>query len=84
MATLLQSYFAYPSDAPKENNYTYKTYVYAQPKPGNDHYASDFESRLQFWLRLSSDQFPRLGAAGTIHTGVSRRHQHTKSTERSS
>jgi hypothetical protein len=46
MATLLQSYFAYASDAPKENNYTYKTYVYAQPKPGNDHYASDFESRF--------------------------------------
>ena len=46
MATLLRSYFAYASDAPKEKNYSYKTYVYAQPKPGNDHYASDFESRF--------------------------------------
>ena len=46
MATLLRSYFAYASDAPNEKNYSYKTYVYAQPKPGNDHYACDFESRF--------------------------------------
>src|SRR5215467_15190640 len=46
MATLLRSYFAYASDAPEEKNYSYKTYVYAQPKPGNDHYADDFESRF--------------------------------------
>src|SRR5215468_7253129 len=46
MATLLRSYFAYASDAPEEKNYSYKTYVYAQPKPGNDHYACDFESRF--------------------------------------
>jgi hypothetical protein len=45
MATLLRSYFAYASDAPNKN-YSYKTYVYAQPKPGNDHYADDFESRF--------------------------------------
>ena len=35
MATLLRSYFAYASDAPNEKNYTYKTYVCIQPKPGN-------------------------------------------------
>ena len=46
MATLLRSYFAYASDAPNEKNYSYKTYVYAQPKPGNDHYAGDFECRF--------------------------------------
>ncbi len=37
MATLLRSYFAYGSDAPKDKNYAYKTHVFAQPKPGNDH-----------------------------------------------
>ena len=45
MATLLRSYLHYPnSDRP--DGYGYKTYVFAQPKPGNDHYAADFESRF--------------------------------------
>jgi hypothetical protein len=44
MATLLRSYLAYAADAPSGKNYTFKTYVYAQPKPGNDHYATDFEN----------------------------------------
>ena len=42
MATLLRSYFHYSGGAPK--NCSFKTYVYAQPKPGNVHYAEDFES----------------------------------------
>jgi hypothetical protein len=42
-ATLLRSYLEYAADRPNKN-YTYKTYAYAQPKPGNDHYAYDFES----------------------------------------
>lgn len=46
MATLLRSYLEYASDAPKDKQYSYKTYVYAQPKPGNDHYAADFESKF--------------------------------------
>jgi Lipase (class 3) len=46
MATLLRSYLAHASDAPNGKNYSYKTYVYAQPKPGNDHYAEDFESKF--------------------------------------
>lgn len=41
MATLLRSYLAYSSRLPV--GVDYKTYVYAQPKPGNDHYAADFE-----------------------------------------
>jgi hypothetical protein len=42
MATLLRSYFHYSGGAPQ--NCSFKTYVYAQPKPGNVHYAEDFES----------------------------------------
>jgi hypothetical protein len=44
VGTLLRSYLAYAPDRPADKNYTYKTYVFAQPKPGNDHYACDFES----------------------------------------
>lgn len=45
MATLLRSYLQYPnSDRP--DGYSYKTYVFAQPKPGNDHYAADFGNRF--------------------------------------
>jgi len=40
MATLLRSYLHYAA-AP---NHSFKTYVYAQPKPGNDHYAEEFEA----------------------------------------
>jgi len=43
VATLLRSYLQYAADRPNKN-YSYKTYVYAQPKPGNDHYAYDFEN----------------------------------------
>jgi Lipase (class 3) len=42
IATLLRSYLAYGADVPQSLNY--KTYVFAQPKPGNDHYAEDFEN----------------------------------------
>lgn len=44
VATLIRSYLAYAPDAP--GHVDYKTYVYAQPKPGNDHYAEDFENRF--------------------------------------
>jgi hypothetical protein len=65
MATLLRSYLAYGSDAPKDKNYTYKTYVFAQPKPGNDHYAADFESAfcnagLAFRITNSLDWVPQM------------------------
>jgi hypothetical protein len=57
MATLLRSYLEHASDAPKDKNYSYKTYMYAQPKPGNDHYALDFESmfcNLGFAFRVTN------------------------------
>src|SRR5262245_45681132 len=65
MATLLRSYLAYASDAPTNQNYSYKTYVYAQPKPGDDHYAADFENRfcnigLAFRVTNSLDWIPQV------------------------
>lgn len=65
MATLLRSYLAYGADAPKDKNYAYKTYVFAQPKPGNDHYAADFESAfcnsdLAFRITNSLDWVPQV------------------------
>jgi hypothetical protein len=44
MATLLRSYFEYSASMPA--NCSIKTYVFAQPKPGNQHYADDFEDRF--------------------------------------
>jgi hypothetical protein len=63
MATLLRSYLEYASDAPA--GLSYKTYVYAQPKPGNDHYATDFESKfsnpgLAFRVTNSLDWVPQV------------------------
>jgi len=64
MATLLRSYLQYPnSDRP--DGYGYKTYVFAQPKPGNDHYAADFESRFSnsgcgFRITNSLDWVPQV------------------------
>jgi hypothetical protein len=39
VATLIRSYLYYA-----KISYQYKSYVFAQPKPGNDHYATDFEN----------------------------------------
>jgi hypothetical protein len=67
MATLLRSYLEYAQvpngDAPA--GVSYKTYVYAQPKPGNDHYATDFESKfsnpgLGFRVTNSLDWVPQV------------------------
>jgi len=63
VAPLLRSYLNYGADRPT-NNYLYKTYAFAQPKPGNDHYATDFESLfcntgLAFRLTNSLDPVPR-------------------------
>jgi hypothetical protein len=63
MATLLRSYLEYAADAPA--GLAYKTYVYAQPKPGNDHYAEDFESKfsnpgLGFRVSNSLDWVPQV------------------------
>ena len=40
MATLLRSYLHYQ---PLGDDISYKTYVFAQPKPGNDYLANDFD-----------------------------------------
>lgn len=63
MATLLRSYFQYGADAP--SGLSYKTYVFAQPKPGNDHYATDFERMfsnpgLAFRVTNSLDWVPQV------------------------
>ena len=63
MATLLRSYFQYAPDAPPGPSY--KTYVFAQPKPGNDHYATDFERQfgnagLAFRVTNSLDWVPQV------------------------
>jgi hypothetical protein len=63
MATLLRSYLEYAPDAPR--GLSYKTYVFAQPKPGNDHYATDFEhlcsnSGLAFRVTNSLDWVPQV------------------------
>jgi len=63
VATLIRSYLEYAADSPKQVGY--KTYVYAQPKPGNDHYAEDFENRfcdndLAFRITNSLDWVPQV------------------------
>jgi hypothetical protein len=63
IATLIRSYLDCSADAP--GHVSYKTYVYAQPKPGNDHYAEDFESRfcesnLAFRVTNSLDWVPQV------------------------
>jgi hypothetical protein len=59
VATLIRSYLFYGN-----SNYQHKTYVFAQPKPGNDHYATDFENRFSnfgyaFRLTNSLDWVPQ-------------------------
>ncbi len=63
MATLLRSYFHYAADAPQ--GLSYKAYAFAQPKPGNDHYAEDFEGRfcttdMAFRVTNSLDWVPQV------------------------
>lgn len=65
VCTLMRSYLEYAADSPRDKNYSYKTYVYAQPKPGNDHYAYDFENRfsnpgLAFRVNNSLDWVPQV------------------------
>lgn len=60
---LLRSYLEYATGIPADNSY--KTYVFAQPKPGNDRYAYDFESKfcnpgLAFRVTNSLDWVPQL------------------------
>jgi hypothetical protein len=46
LAMLIHSYLAYPNPATNGLNYAYKNYAFAQPKPGNDHYAYDYEQAV--------------------------------------
>jgi hypothetical protein len=64
IATLLRSYFNY-SDFQLGANYNYKTYLFAQPKPGNDHYAYDYDfvgnqSGLGFTVTNTQDWVPQV------------------------
>lgn len=64
MGTLLRSYLHY-----NPNNFSktcsFKTYIFAQPKPGNDHYAEDFEKHsclpeMAFRITNSLDWVPQV------------------------
>jgi hypothetical protein len=64
IATLLRSYLNY-SDFQKVAGYNYKTYLFSQPKPGNDHYGNDFDlvasqSGLGFTLSNTQDWVPQV------------------------
>jgi Lipase (class 3) len=74
MATLLRSYLQYSPNAPQ--GVSYNTYIYAQRKPGNDHYAADFANRfsnpsLGFRVTNSLDWVPQvpftLGFLGDVN-----------------
>jgi Lipase (class 3) len=63
IATLVRSYLEY--NGGMLSQVSYKTYVFAQPKPGDDHYAEDFESRfcnsdLAFRITNSLDWVPQV------------------------
>jgi hypothetical protein len=64
VAPLLCSYLHYAADL-QTKNYSYKTYAFAQPKPGNDHYETEFGSLfcntgLAFRVTNSLDWIPQL------------------------
>lgn len=75
VATLIRSYLNYGVDSPQGN--CYKTYLFAQPKPGNDHYACDFENLfsnpgLAFRLTNSIDWVPQVPFTLQIPNDVSK------------
>ncbi len=64
VATLCRSYFEY-APVVQPLGLSLKTYVFAQPKPGNDHYAYDFETiagngTLAFQVTNSLDWVPQV------------------------
>lgn len=64
IATVVRS-FLYYSDFQKLAKYDYKTYLFSQPKPGNDHYGNDFdfvacENGLGFNLTNTQDWVPQV------------------------
>jgi len=74
VAALLTSYLHYAADL-QTKNYSYKTYSFAQPKPGNDHYDTDFGSLfcntgLAFRLTNSLDWIPQLPFTWEVPTDL--------------
>lgn len=64
IATLIRSFFAYAT-VPGLQNFNYKTYLFAQPKPGNDHYGDDFDfavsnNGMSFSVINSQDWVPQV------------------------
>ncbi|MEZ4664007.1 MAG: hypothetical protein R2911_41260, partial [Caldilineaceae bacterium] len=63
VATLCRSFLAHTPFL-QEKQFAYKTYLFAQPKPGNDHYADEFnrlfsDSALAFTLTNTEDWVPQ-------------------------
>jgi Lipase (class 3) len=74
VAALLSSYLHYDVGL-KNNNYSYKIYTFAQPKPGDDHYDTDFGSvfcnkGLAFRLTNSLDFIPQLPFTWEVPTDL--------------
>lgn len=64
IATLCRSFLNY-TEFQKLFNFNYKTYVFSQPKPGNDYYGYDYESivgntNLGFTLTNTEDWVPQV------------------------
>jgi hypothetical protein len=65
IATLCRSFFNYSTFFQDLIQLNYKTYVFAQPKPGNDHYADDFSfivsnSNMGFSVINTQDWVPQV------------------------
>jgi hypothetical protein len=74
VAALLSSYLHFDVGL-KNNNYSYKIYTFAQPKPGDDHYDTDFGSvfcnkGLAFRLTNSLDFIPQLPFTWEVPTDL--------------
>jgi Lipase (class 3) len=75
LAVLLSSWFNYAAFS-KGRNYSYKTYAFAEPKPGNDHYQTDYGKLLcntgfGFRLTNSLDFIPQLPFTIEVPTDLS-------------
>lgn len=57
IATLCRAFLLH-SDLLKSKSFNHKTYVFAQPKPGNDHFGDDLERHLglDYIFRIANDQ----------------------------
>lgn len=74
IATLLRSFFKYAT-IPGLPNFNYKTYLFAQPKPGNDHYGDDFDfavsnDGMSFNVINSQDWVPQVPLTLELLTDV--------------